>query len=61
MDIKDRTICPYCNTTNLVGTQLDYIDEYGVPVFVCQLCKKTFTDLSMRVQNIKKFEELKTT
>lgn len=41
------TYCPYCGTANLVKNQLRYIDEYGTHVFLCQMCKHVFSDLSI--------------
>lgn len=46
--MKERTICPYCGTANLVKNQLQYIDEYGTHVFKCQMCGQVFTDLAIK-------------
>ena len=57
---NDRTYCPYCGTTNLVKNQLLFVDEFGWPVFQCQMCKQMFTDLSMK-EEITSKQELQTT
>lgn len=56
---NDRTYCPYCGTTNLVKNQLLYVDEFGWQIFQCQMCKRMFTDLSMK-EEITSKQELQT-
>lgn len=60
MSNATRTYCPYCGTTNLVKNQLRYVDEFGWPIFQCQMCKRMFTDLSMK-EEITSKQELQTT
>lgn len=57
MEQPTKTICPYCRTINLVNRQLLYVDDYGMSVYICQLCKKSFTDLSIRIQETKEEKE----
>lgn len=60
MSNATRTYCPYCGTTNLVKNQLRYVDEFCWPIFQCQMCKRMFTDLSMK-EEITSKQELQTT
>ena len=48
MEQPNKTICPYCRTINFVNRQLLYVDDYGMSVYICQLCKKAFTDISIK-------------
>jgi len=61
MSDTTKTYCPYCGTTNLVKNQLRYVDEFGTPTFQCQMCKRVFTDLSMKEEITKEKQELQTT
>lgn len=59
--MKDKTYCPYCGSANLVKNQIQCIEtqDFCVPTFKCNLCKKIFTDLS--IQNSEQTEDLQTT
>lgn len=45
---RNKTTCPYCYTINLISKQMKYVDEFGIPTFQCLMCKKVFTDISLR-------------
>lgn len=57
--MKQRTFCPYCGTANLVDKQLCY-SENGIATIQCHLCKRVFTDLSIRTES-EQIEDLQTT